>query len=76
MPPQTPTPPTGDGLSPNDELGDISRPDNPYVYNERSQAMQRQKREHSVALHAIEEKARSNANLPIISTTSSALPSV
>lgn len=42
---------------PHDELGDISR-QIVYMYNERSKAMQQQKREHSVALHAIEEKAR------------------
>lgn len=47
---------------PNDELGDISR-QIIHMYNERSQAMQRQKREHSVALHAIEEKARSKRQL-------------
>lgn len=47
---------------PHDELGDISR-QIIHMYNERSQAMQRQKREHSVALHAIEEKARSKRQL-------------
>ncbi len=47
---------------PHDELGDISRQIT-HMYNERSQAMQRQKREHTVALHAIEEKARAKRQL-------------
>lgn len=47
---------------PHDELGDISRQIT-NMYNQRSQAMQRQKREHAVALHAIEEKARSKRQL-------------
>lgn len=47
---------------PHDELGDISR-QIVYMYNERSKAMQQQKREHAVALHAIEEKARTKRQL-------------
>ena len=47
---------------PHDELGDISR-QIMNMYNQRSQAMQRQKKEHAVALHAIEEKARSKRQL-------------
>lgn len=47
---------------PHDELGDISR-QIIFMYNQRSQAMQRQKREHAIALHAIEEKARSKRQL-------------
>ncbi len=42
---------------PHDELGDISRQIS-HMYNERSQAMQRQEREHAIALNAIQEKAR------------------
>ncbi len=47
---------------PQDELGDISRQIT-HMYNERSQAMNRLKREHSVAMHAIEEKARAKRQL-------------
>lgn len=47
---------------PHDELGDISRQIT-NMYNQRSQAMQRQKKEHAVALHAIEEKARAKRQL-------------
>ncbi|MDE6317968.1 MAG: HAMP domain-containing histidine kinase, partial [Muribaculaceae bacterium] len=47
---------------PHDELGDISRKIS-QMYNERSEAMERQKREHEIALHAIEEKARSKRQL-------------
>ncbi len=47
---------------PHDELGDISR-QIIFMYNQRSQAMQRQKREHAIALHAIEEKARAKRQL-------------
>lgn len=47
---------------PNDELGDISR-QIVHMYNERSVAIQQQKREHSVAMHAIEEKARAKREL-------------
>lgn len=47
---------------PHDELGDISR-QIIQMYNERSQAMCRLKREHNVALHAIEEKARAKRQL-------------
>ena len=47
---------------PHDELGDISR-QIINMYNQRSQAMQRQKKEHQVALHAIEEKARAKRQL-------------
>ncbi|MBO4943013.1 MAG: HAMP domain-containing histidine kinase [Muribaculaceae bacterium] len=47
---------------PHDELGDISRQITT-MYNQRSQAMQRQKKEHAVALHAIEEKARAKRQL-------------
>lgn len=47
---------------PHDELGDISR-QIIHMYNERSQAMQRQRREHNIALHAIEEKARAKRQL-------------
>lgn len=47
---------------PHDELGDISR-QIINLYNERAKAMQRQKREHEVAMHAIEEKARSKREL-------------
>ena len=43
---------------PHDELGDISR-QIIHIYKERLQAMENQRREHTVALHAIEEKARS-----------------
>lgn len=47
---------------PHDELGDITR-QIIHMYNERLQALQRQKREHAVAMHAIEEKARSKRQL-------------
>ncbi|MDE6206392.1 MAG: HAMP domain-containing histidine kinase [Muribaculaceae bacterium] len=47
---------------PHDELGDISR-QIVTMYNERSNAMQRLKREHEVAMHAIEEKARAKRQL-------------
>lgn len=47
---------------PHDELGDISR-QIVSMYNERTQAMQRQRREHEVAMHAIEEKARAKRQL-------------
>ena len=47
---------------PHDELGDISR-QIIHMYNERSQAMFRLKREHNVAMHAIEEKARAKRQL-------------
>ncbi len=47
---------------PHDELGDISR-QIVHMYNERSLAMQRLKREHKVALNAIEEKARAKRQL-------------
>lgn len=42
---------------PRDELGDITR-QIISLYNARSEAMNRQQREHAVALHAIEEKTR------------------
>lgn len=42
---------------PHDELGDVSRQIT-HLYNERTKAMIRLKREHRVALHAMEEKAR------------------
>lgn len=41
---------------PHDELGDITR-QIIYMYNERSKAMEQQRREHLVAMHAIEEKS-------------------
>lgn len=47
---------------PHDELGDISRQIT-HLYNERLQAIVRQKREHEVAMHAIEEKARAKRQL-------------
>lgn len=47
---------------PNDELGDISRQIT-HMYNERMKALRQQKREHAVAMHAIEEKARSKRQL-------------
>ncbi len=43
---------------PHDELGDISR-EIVNIYNQRTKAITRMKKEHEVALHAIEEKARS-----------------
>lgn len=42
---------------PHDELGDISRQIT-HMYNEKSKAVLRLKREHNIALHAMEEKAR------------------
>jgi len=45
-----------------DELGDISRQIT-NMNNQRSQAIQLQKKEHAVALHAIEEKARDKRRL-------------
>jgi len=42
---------------PHDELGDISR-EIVNIYNQRTNAINRMKKEHAVALHAIEEKAR------------------
>ncbi len=47
---------------PHDELGDISR-QIIHMYNERSHAIERLNREHAVALHAIEEKARAKRQL-------------
>ena len=47
---------------PHDELGDISRQITT-MYNQRLQAMERQKQEHKVAMHAIEEKARNKRQL-------------
>lgn len=47
---------------PHDELGDISRQIT-HMYNERTQALSRLKREHDVAVHAIEEKSRSKRQL-------------
>lgn len=47
---------------PHDELGDISR-QIVSLYNEKTKALDRQRREHAVALHAIEEKARSKRQL-------------
>lgn len=41
---------------PHDELGDITR-QIVYMYNERSKAMEQQRREHTVAMHAIQEKS-------------------
>ncbi|MCH5222317.1 MAG: HAMP domain-containing histidine kinase [Muribaculaceae bacterium] len=42
---------------PRDELGDITK-QIIHLYNERTNAMQQQKRDHATAIHAIEEKAR------------------
>lgn len=42
---------------PHDELGEINR-QIVHIFNERAQAMKRQKREHAVAMHAIEDKAK------------------
>lgn len=42
---------------PHDELGDISR-QIIYMYNERSKAVLKLKREHNVTMHALEEKGR------------------
>ncbi len=42
---------------PHDELGDISR-QIIYMYNERSKAVLKLKREHNVTMHALEEKSR------------------
>lgn len=47
---------------PHDELGDISRQITT-MYNQRTKAMERQKQEHKVAMHAIEEKARNKRQL-------------
>lgn len=47
---------------PHDELGDISRQITA-MYNQRTRAMERQKQEHKVAMHAIEEKARNKRKL-------------
>ena len=47
---------------PHDELGDINR-QIVHMYNERSKAVQKQKREHAVAMHAIEEKSRAKRQL-------------
>lgn len=47
---------------PHDELGDISRKIIK-IYNERLEAMQRERQEHIVAMHAIEEKGRSKREL-------------
>ncbi len=47
---------------PHDELGDISR-QIIQLFTERSQAMIRERKEHEIALHAIEEKARSKREL-------------
>ena len=47
---------------PHDELGDISRQITA-MYNQRTRAMERQKQEHKVAMHAIEEKARNKRQL-------------
>lgn len=47
---------------PQDELGDINR-QIVRLYNQRSQAMLEQKREHEVAIHAIEEKAQAKRQL-------------
>lgn len=47
---------------PPDELGDISR-QIIHLYNTRIEAMQQQKREHDIAMHAIEEKARAKRQL-------------
>lgn len=47
---------------PHDELGDINR-QIVHLYNERTQAMLRQKREHAVAMNAIEEKARAKRQM-------------
>lgn len=47
---------------PHDELGDITR-QIVWLYNERSRALQRIEKEHAVAIHAIEEKAKSKRQL-------------
>lgn len=47
---------------PHDELGDINR-QIVHIFNERGQAMKRQKREHAVAMHAIEEKAKAKRQM-------------
>lgn len=47
---------------PHDELGDINR-QIVHIFNERAQAMKRQKREHVVAMHAIEEKAKAKRQM-------------
>lgn len=53
---------TPDVEYPHDELGDISR-QIIQIFNEKSQALERERKEHEVALHAIEEKARSRREL-------------
>ncbi len=47
---------------PHDELGDINR-QIVHIFNERGQALKRQKREHAVAMHAIEEKAKAKRQM-------------
>lgn len=47
---------------PHDELGDITR-QIVHIYNKRLEAMELQKREHAVALNAIEEKAKAKRQL-------------
>ena len=47
---------------PHDELGDITRQIT-FLYNERIEAMRRERAEHDVAMHAIEEKARAKRQL-------------
>lgn len=47
---------------PHDELGDINR-QIVTLFNARTQAMERQRREHAVALHAIEEKAKAKRQM-------------
>lgn len=47
---------------PHDELGDISR-QIIVIYNQRSRAMQREKKEHEIAIHSIQERARSKRQL-------------
>ncbi|MDE6436425.1 MAG: hypothetical protein K2K69_02825, partial [Muribaculaceae bacterium] len=47
---------------PHDELGDITR-QIVHIYNKRLEAMELQKREHMVALNAIEEKAKAKRQL-------------
>lgn len=47
---------------PHDELGDITK-QIVHLYNERTDAMERLKHEHAVAIHAIEEKARTKRQL-------------
>lgn len=47
---------------PHDELGDITR-QIVHMYNKRLESLELQKREHEVALHAIEDKARAKRQL-------------